>query len=586
MRSGRRVARFFLWTLLVCLILLASGVWFAYWYITDSDTIATIIRDQAIRYLPRTILDPGRVRPRILAGELVLHDLRLRQAIDGSMFETLRIAFLQLQVSPRKLIEGEFKPSRIIIGQPTLRLRARKDGSWNLQGLLADPWPGPWIETPPIQIRNGTLELFPYVDSGSISEQSLLALAGPVSSAQTSNAPGPPGPKPSPPPTRPIPEISPAILRDVTLNITPLSKGSKILNFDGSASGDGFERMTLSGRIDLTTGVIDFGGELSGLVLSENLRRKLPPAARRASQALALNGGVVDLTVDHLRYDPAKPPESQIACNMLARLREGVWECPQLPFSVNNLSADVSIEETAITVKNARGINGNTAISADGVCVLNGNKKGSMNFHVNLDDLELADDRLRKRTPPEFVKLWDLFQPRGRVNLDIHVRRASSSAPAEWVARVHCRDVAAVYRHFPYPLEHLTGDLTFEKSTLNVNLNSQNGRPLSLSGTISNPGPDAVVQLDIKAEALPVDEPIKKAMPPHVRKVVDEFNASGQVNIRARIVRTPMRGAGARPEGKIKFDAVIDFTEALRDHLGRHAVPGSQLERQPGNPSR
>ena len=40
------------------------------------------------------------------------------------------------------------------------------DGTWNLQGLLADPWPGPWLDkTPPILIENGTVELVYHEDS-------------------------------------------------------------------------------------------------------------------------------------------------------------------------------------------------------------------------------------------------------------------------------------------------------------------------------------------------------------------------------------------------------------------------------------
>ena len=83
MRLGRRVARFFFWGLVLCFCSLAGGLWFAYWYITDSETISRIIREHAVRYLPAAILDPGRVRPSLFAGELVLHDVKLQQAIDG-----------------------------------------------------------------------------------------------------------------------------------------------------------------------------------------------------------------------------------------------------------------------------------------------------------------------------------------------------------------------------------------------------------------------------------------------------------------------------------------------------------------------
>ena len=91
-------------------------------------------------------------------------------------------------------------------------------------------------------------------------------------------------------------------------------------------------------------------------------------------------------------------------------------------------------------------------------------------------------------------------------------------------ATVLCRDVAAVYRHFQYPLDHLTGQLTLEKNMMAVNLQTLKGaQPLSLTGTIKNPGVDAVVRLDIQAEAIPIDDALKNAMPPDVRKVVDQF---------------------------------------------------------------
>ena len=107
--------------------------------------------------------------------------------------------------------------------------------------------------------------------------------------------------------------------------------------------------------------------------------------------------------------------------NMVARLREGVWECPLLPFTVNDLSAVVNVENRVMTIKHARGTNGNTTLSAAGVIVLDGPNKSAVDLHVQLDDLELDDDRLRKKTPAEYKDLWDLFKPQGRVDSPSHV---------------------------------------------------------------------------------------------------------------------------------------------------------------------
>ncbi len=113
-----------------------------------------------------------------------------------------------------------------------------------------------------------------------------------------------------------------------------------------------------------------------------------------------------------------------------------------------------------------------------------------------------------------------------------------------------CRDVSAVYRDFPYPLDHLTGLLSLKKNILEVDLKTLiGGGPLSLAGTIRNPGPNAIVELDIQAESLPVDDTLKKAVRPEVRKVLDQFNPSGLVKAHATVLRTPGQGAqGSRKD--------------------------------------
>jgi AsmA-like C-terminal region len=558
-RLGRRVARFLIWGLVLCFCSLAGGLWFAYWYITDSDTIARVIREYAVQYLPKAILEPGRIRPSLFRGEIVFHDVKLRQAIDGSLFETLRLAFLQLKVNPRKLAEGVFEPREVLVGQPTLRLRARRDGTWNLQGLIADPWPGPWIKTPPITIHNGTVELYPCEDPASNPIRPAPAPAATLTTSNTTHAVSDRAAVKAPVVGGAV-DPSPAILRDVTLTIEPIAGDPGSLKFEGSARGDGFERLMLTGSINLKNGDIELSGELRGLLLSENLRRRLPPGLRPTVQALALNVGVIDLEVHRLGYNPAKPQGARFEYNISARIRDGVWECPDLPFFVNDLTADVSIEDRVLKIKHARGSNGNTILDVSGWVALDEFKRGPMNLHVNLDDLEL-DDRLRNRTPDDYKDLWDLFKPRGRVNIAIDVARKRAGAALEWSARVKCRDIAAEYRHFPYALDHLTGLLTFEKGLLTVDLKSLSGPPLWIAGKIRNPGDGAVVQLEIKAESLAINDAIKKAMPPNVRKVVNEFNASGLVNARASVVRKPVSGPRARPEGDIKIDAEIDLTE-------------------------
>ena len=148
----------------------------------------------------------------------------------------------------------------------------------------------------------------------------------------------------------------------------------------------------------------------SGLTLSETLRQRVPHELRPAVDAIALNKGVVDLELNRFCYDPAAPPGYRLVYQSLVRLHEGVWECPKLPFTVNDLSAVIGIENGTVTITDARGSNGLTIVRADGTFRIDDPKTEPLDLRVRVVDLEL-DQRLRDQTPHEYDELWDVFQP-------------------------------------------------------------------------------------------------------------------------------------------------------------------------------
>jgi hypothetical protein len=570
MRIRRRVAKVVFWGLVLCLSILAGGLWFAYTYLTDSATAARLIKNYALRYLPGSIVEPGRVRLRLLGGELTLLQLNVYQRIDGAPFVALRIPWLHIGINARKLIRGQLEVREVKVAQPSLRLRRRRDGTWNLQGFLADPWPGPWLDhTPPIIIEGGTLELIPDEEPAAGAGSS--GAASPAQLATAGSGPEADSPEATPSPVKP--GDGAVILRDVSLKIEQ-ADGS-LFRFEGSARGDILERLQLRGTIDFESGRIELGGNLSGLTVSEALRRRIPLEARPAMKALALNGGVVDVELSQVRYDPRAAAGGRLHYSALAWLREGVWECTHLPFPINDLSAVVAVKDGVLTIKHAEGFNGNTTLRAEGTLGVCDPRRAPMDLLVELIDLEL-DQRLRIRTPPEYDELWDVFEPHGQVDAELHLTRVEPGGPIDLGAKVTCRDVAAKYRHFPYQLDHLTGKLTLEKNRVTVDLQtlSVGGRPLRLKGDIENPGLDAVVGLELWAESVPIDKLLLQALKPDVRKVVDQFEPSGTVKAHAQIVRRPMAG---RPEGLLAIDAELDLSERCEIRWAKLKYPVRNL---------
>ncbi|MEJ7638893.1 MAG: hypothetical protein WKF75_13215 [Singulisphaera sp.] len=145
-----------LWTLALLVAVVVGGVWFAYAYATDSRTLAALVRAQAPRYLPGTHLDVGRVHVNWpFGGEVNLSQVAVRQTIDGASFQALRIPWLRIRHDARAMLKGKFEPREVVVSHPTLRLCRRRDGTWNLQGLLAHRGPARSSRPPRSPSRTG-----------------------------------------------------------------------------------------------------------------------------------------------------------------------------------------------------------------------------------------------------------------------------------------------------------------------------------------------------------------------------------------------------------------------------------------------
>src|SRR5262249_11497761 len=175
-----------------------------------------------------------------------------------------------------------------------------RDGPGTTRVFLAPLGRGPWLDhSPPISIRNGRVELTadeePLLDSNSGDQGPFMAIASRSKEAPASKAEDAtllPSLLPREPKSR-SGSASKASLHDLTLTIEPVAKF--LYAFEGTARGDGFDRIAIKGTFDLNTGCLELKGELIGLTLSQALYQRVPCDARPALRALALYGGLVDV---------------------------------------------------------------------------------------------------------------------------------------------------------------------------------------------------------------------------------------------------------------------------------------------------
>ena len=89
-------------------------------------------------------------------------ELKMIQRIDGALVANSReLPSLSIRIDAKQAGQGPLseRSGREPADVAACATALTAPGTWT--GLLADPWPGPWIETPPIMIQNATLELIP-----------------------------------------------------------------------------------------------------------------------------------------------------------------------------------------------------------------------------------------------------------------------------------------------------------------------------------------------------------------------------------------------------------------------------------------
>ncbi len=320
MSLRRKLHKLLKWSFFLTLTVVVGGSGAAYYYVTDSDNLAELVRREAPKYLPTCQVDVAKVRVRPFGGEVTLNHLLVRELEEDTPGPMVaRSPWIQIRFDPWAMIKGRFEPREVTVAKPTIRLRRRPNGEWNVQGLLANPWPGPiGGATPPITIQEGTIEL---IEEGASAPLMLL--------------------------------------RDVLIKI-PASPGSAVpLGFELTAKGEAglFDRVHVDGTIDPTTGRVSLkAGELVHLTLSKGLRDHLPMELGKALGQAGLDGGEIDAGLSSLTFDPQATPKLHYQAS--ARLRRGLRKCARLPYPVSDISIVLEAKDGELTIVSAHGIDG------------------------------------------------------------------------------------------------------------------------------------------------------------------------------------------------------------------------------------
>ncbi|HVL13641.1 MAG TPA: hypothetical protein VM529_13820 [Gemmata sp.] len=457
----------------------------------------------------------GSAHMRIFGG-IAVRDVRI--TLPGAAAPFLSVPSGVLYHDKEQVNRGRMVIKKVELDHPEFRLERGPDGRWNVGEMLGTTPPDRPLPT--LVVRRATVR---------VTDQ---------------------GPDPLPAVT-----LTDA---DVTLLNDPLP----ILAVQVKAVATAYGPVNVRARLNRVSGGLSVALEMPDFPAAEAAadaaRRFAPDLAPHVAGLSASASVTADLT-----YTPgaAKPWQHDVRLD----LRDAKFTHPDLPHSVEKLSASVRVADGRARVENATAVvNGakvtlslETRAGREAVAVAHKPDAPrpddaalrKLEDHLQRAEVAVAgvaiDDELFKQLPESAKKARRRFSPVGKVDVGYKFSREPGAAGWKRELEVRPLHIAAVYEKFRYPVSELRGsikrtDTPAGPPTLAVSLVcTAAGQPVTIKGDIVGDGDDPAIDIRVTGANIPMDDTLVAAFPPKYADMVRRFRATGRGSFVAEVVQKP-----------------------------------------------
>lgn len=207
------------------------------------------------------------------------------------------------------------------------------------------------------------------------------------------------------------------------------------------------------------------------------------------------------------------------------------------PYLLEHISGTLDLTERSMVFNDLSCTHGEVDLSIDGY---------SRDFGPDLDyDIRISspnmkiDDDLYRALNTAQKKLWFMFAPSGTAKTDLRLSR-SPTKDRNSVLTAELIDAKAIYQHFPYPLENVTGKVTMQPGRIDfenvVSRYDGDDRTITLNGEVTDTGsvrPRFNILID--ARNIPIDSTLKDALPARQKQFYDHFAVNAQTDVEIKV---------------------------------------------------
>ena len=470
------------------------------WY--QRYTNPSAVREQVLakfkEMFPGAQVSVESARLRILGG-ISVFDLRLARKDDPEKTDILHIGSALLFHDKEQLASGRMALRKVELEKPELHVVRNRDGSWNLSGLT-----GPMREDKPlptIVVHQGTIHFLDRAEHGAG-----LAL-----------------------------ELS-------AVELTVINDPAHVIHFHGSAHSPIAGKLHLSGQWQRASGELTLALKAQNVPLNSGWSERIVCSALADKLQGLVVEGKAEINAD-LAYRPAE--EKPLSYVLKLEIQDGTIQHPRLPLPLEKVDTLLRLDPTEIRVERFTAQSGDARIE--------GRAQASMPCPDRAWEADLEVKRVRltdelfARLPQKLRDLRALFHAEGVAGVRIRAAyRDGDWAPvaggAPSTVTFVPEDLSGRFERFPYPLRKGSGviklDLAARKTEVDLTAEG-GGRPVTIKGMWQGDGAKAECNLDIVANAVPIDETVLTALPAPLQKRIRAFNATGKFDVKANIRRAP-----------------------------------------------
>lgn len=241
--------------------------------------------------------------------------------------------------------------------------------------------------------------------------------------------------------------------------------------------------------------------------------------------------GVVDLQVQIAKGAGVEAPVELRYARLTSK--GGTMTVNFFPYTATDVQGVVEYTPEGFFIRELVGHHGAGTIRASGWvedCTI----ESAAQLHFFGDNIAV-DQALYAALRPRFRDMWDLFDPRGTVSIDLQLERGEGrdGVPAPWRSEVTVglEGVSARYAGFPYPLEHVGGVLMMSDTEFYAHevRGRQGAADVRIHGGVQfAEGDVAEVELGVDGRNVSLDATLLAALPESFRGPVEAFHAEGR----------------------------------------------------------